>query len=598
MKRIIRPILVLLLVLLMLLSLPAFMEEAETIKGYFPIRVLIWPRTSRAGETLGDIKPYEPVELTFSERHWGYMIMEDGKKGYVYYDAMLPLPECESIPEKQLYSPTGLQVVSLPNKDAPSVGELSAWTFCTVDGVSDLWYRVQLPGGKSGYVPQDALQEPVFTLPEDPAALTVIAPEPAELTGLPLHGAEVTGHSEAGTFFTAWDVGFGDHLALIDGDTVSYIRKEDVCICEIDAASNIPFFRFTREDEAAKLYFSDAYAGPGGTVLHTPGREDTVIPAGEHMFVYMGASGILSVSYGEQSGYVTEDSVTPDTAALKAERIVKTDLAGASVTKNEYLDQAFTMLEEQNSFLLRYNILTDSKIEALFPTGVPYFWGGRSYNVIRRQYPEYTPFPAWQSSPLYYRAGTTYLYGLDCVGFVKAVCTLAGHPPRSAFKDMFSNSYCYDGNHVFCTISHPMPEDWKEVSALMQPGDIMVVYHPGQHVMMYIGTLRQYGYTEEQLPLLADYLDYPLMIQSGEDPYCYLRFTDYILSSDDPDVSQSTPPDGGVGITILGVPREEAEYIIRAPHMDYSCFLVEGSCLNMFDFDRVTDYVVFRQDPR
>lgn len=593
MKRIFRSILLILLILLPVLALS---EEPETITGYFTGRKLIWPGLIRTGDTVGAVEAYEPLELTFEEEHWGSMILENGKKGYVYYDGILPLPEYDPLPEKQMYSPVLLPVIGLPVTEAPAIAVLDSWTLCTVDGVSVLWNHVILPDGRSGYVPDGALKDPVFTLPEDPVPLTVMASTPADLTAMPLHGADVTGSSETGTFFTAYDVGFDDHLALIDGDSVSYIRKDDVCICEIDPDSGIPFFLLTREEDMAELVFSYAFAGPDGSVLHIPGQDDTVIPAGEQLFVYMRYGDMLSVSCGGQSGYVMADSTEPDTAARKAERIGKTDLSGASIAKTDYLDQAFAMLEEQNSFLLRYNAVTGSEITSLFPTGIPYFWGGRSYSVIMRQYPEYTPFKAWQSSPLYYREGTTYLYGFDCVGFVKAVCSLAKHPVNIAFKDMFNNCYCYDGNHVFCKLAHPVPEDWTEVAAAMQPGDIMVVFHPGQHVLMYMGTLRQYGYTEEQLPLLAKYLDYPLMIQCGEDPSCYLRFTDYILSSENPEISRATPPDGGVCVTILGVPVEEAEYIISAPHMDYPCFLVEGTCLNIFDFNQVKDYVVYRQN--
>ena len=171
MKRIFRSIL---LVLLILLPVLALSEEPETITGYFTGRKLIWPGLIRTGDTVGAVEAYEPLELTFEEEHWGSMILENGKKGYVYYDGILPLPEYDPLPEKQMYSPVLLPVIGLPVTEAPAIAVLDSWTLCTVDGVSSLWNHVILPDGRSGYVPDGALKDPVFTLPENPVPLTVI----------------------------------------------------------------------------------------------------------------------------------------------------------------------------------------------------------------------------------------------------------------------------------------------------------------------------------------------------------------------------------------------------------------------------------------
>lgn len=596
-RKIVSVLTAILLAVLSMCPVCAFSEGPELLKGYFTTNKIVRPTMIRAGDSVMVLPAYEPVELTVIDRQWGSMILENGKTGYVFYEGLLPMPEFDSLPEEEMYSPSAVPVTGLPLEEAPSVGTLEAWTVCVRDGVSGSWEHIRLPeSGLSGYIPSGSLKEPVFTLPDELIPVNVMAAEPAEITVLPLHGAEVTGATECETFFTAYEAGLNEHLVLKDGESVSYIRKKDVCICEIDPESNIPSFFIANEEDSAAPVLTFAYAGDG-TILHVPGQEDTPLPSGEKLFVYMEYSGMLAVTAGDLSGFVKKSAVTPETVETKLAALRETDLSGASVTRNIYLDQGFAMLEEQNSFLLRYNAVTDAGIEALFPNGVPYFWGGRSYNILRGQHPEYSTLAAWQSSPLYYRAGTIYLYGFDCVGFVKAVYSLAKHPIVEALKDLFTWEHCHSGHHVWCRADHPMPADWKEVAAAMEPGDILVVFHPGEHVMMYMGTLRQYGYTEEQLPLLADYLDYPLMLQSGEDPFCYLRFTDYILSSDNERVKRATPADGGVSISILGVPVEEAEYILAAPCTNYPFFLVEGSCVNVFDFDRVTNYVVYRKDP-
>lgn len=590
--------LLILLVCAVLLPGPVSSEEPEILEGYFTGNKIIRPAMMRAGESLGVLPAYEPVTLTVIDRQWGSMTLENGKTGYLFYDGILPMPEYEARPEQEMYSDTAVPVIGLPIDGAPAVGTLEPRTLCVADGVSDGRVHIRVPGsGLTGYVSEGVLKEAVFTLPDDPAPVTVMAAAPAELTAMPLQGAEVTGKTDTEGFFTVYDAGFPDHLAVTDGDTVSYLRRSDVCVCGIDPESGIALFLSSNETAGADPVFAYASAGPEGAVLRIPGQEDTLLPAGERMFVYMKYAGMLSVTAGDLSGYIPEASVEFETAASRKAILEKTDLSGASVVRNDYLDQALAMLEEDNSFLLRYNAVTGADIQALFPLGVPYFWGGRSYSILTARYPEYSTMTAWQSSPLYYRAGTVYLYGYDCVGYVKAVCSLAKHPVAPALKDLFGWEYCNAGTHVFCKADHPIPDDWTEVSAALRPGDILVVFHPGEHVMMYMGTLRDFGYTEEQLPRMAAYLDYPLMLQCGEDPMCYLRFTEYIAASENELIRRATPPDGGVSVCILGVPAEEAEFIIQAPHMDYACFLVEGTCVDLFDFDRVTNYVFYRQTP-
>lgn len=520
---------ILLLVIIMInvmIPIDVFPEANETLEGYFNSNKIIRPTMIRAGESLGLLPAYKPVSLTVIDRQWGSMTLEDGKTGYIFYDGILPLPEYETVAEKKMYSETAMEILGVPLNEATAIAELAPMTLCIIDGVSGELAHIRLPeSGISGYVDANLLKEAEFTPTSEPVTVTVIAAAPVKLTALPLYGSEIVGEIEAGCFFTAYEVGFSDHLLMREDNSVCYLPKNSVCVCYKN------------------------------TLTHDKTE-------------------VLS----------TEDFLMPE----------QENLSETIVTRNDYLDKAFAMLEEKNSFLLRYNAITGAGIQSLFPQGVPYFWGGRSYNVLRELYPEYNTLAAWQSSPLYYRQGTLYLYGFDCVGFVKAVCSLAKRPVSRNFYELFAWEYCNDGYHIWCKSDHPMPEDWTCVAEKLEIGDILVVYHPGMHVMMYIGTLRDYGYTEKQIPYLADYLDYPLMIQCGEDPMCYIRFSQYINTSENERIQKATPPDGGVSICIIGVSVEDAEYIIRSPHMDYHCFFVEGSCVNLFDFDRVTDYIVYR----
>ena len=140
----------------------------------------------------------------------------------------------------------------------------------------------------------------------------------------------------------------------------------------------------------------------------------------------------------------------------------------------------------------------------------------------------------------------------------------------------------------------PMPQDWAAMAQKLIPGDILVIRHPGTHVMMYIGTLRSYGYTEKQLPSLAAYLDHPLMIHCGGNPRGVENFTRIIRTTADRRTAAANPPDGGVALALLGVPAQAADYMETACGIDYPCFDVEGCCVTAFDFSTVSWYVWYR----
>lgn len=84
----------------------------------------------------------------------------------------------------------------------------------------------------------------------------------------------------------------------------------------------------------------------------------------------------------------------------------------------EMLNNAFTVLEEGNPFVERYNRITGENVKARMAQGAPYFWGAQEDHLFAKE-PEYVVVPAWQDSPAYYKTGVLYMYGFDCVGFVK-----------------------------------------------------------------------------------------------------------------------------------------------------------------------------------
>jgi hypothetical protein len=117
-------------------------------------------------------------------------------------------------------------------------------------------------------------------------------------------------------------------------------------------------------------------------------------------------------------------------------------------------------------------------------------------------------------------------------------------------------------NHVF---NHRVgggkelpPYDQQHLS--LRVGDMLAAKRMGsRHVLMYIGTLRDYGFTAEDGPLLAPWLDYPLAIHCGANFVYTERFTAYLAGkTGDPYYKDVLPPDGGVTVSILGVARGSA----------------------------------------
>ncbi len=261
-------------------------------------------------------------------------------------------------------------------------------------------------------------------------------------------------------------------------------------------------------------------------------------------------------------------------------------LAAGSVTKSPYLDVAFSALEEGNPFLLRYNLLTGSQVRPRFTLGIPYFFGAQDERVFAKE-PDYIVLPAWQNSE-YYRSGTNYLYGFDCMGYVKWVWKEAAGEKLTTIMNLFSTV-----KRSLYNEKNPFTGTWQELAEQLQVGDLIALAEPGAHVVMFIGTLRMYGYDETQVPLLAPYLDYPLVIQCGVHPAFGERFQHLIETGLQKYRSASTT-DGGVCVALLGVEREAAEALITRQDQESGVFVLPDSTwLTVVPMNRAR-YTIFR----
>ena len=268
--------------------------------------------------------------------------------------------------------------------------------------------------------------------------------------------------------------------------------------------------------------------------------------------------------------------------------------AQAEVERSPILDAAFSMLEKDNIFQRRYNEITGANVESVFDTGVPYFFGGKDLDRVFSKLPYFSQRKCLETTK-YYRKDAIYLFGFDCAGFTQWIHTQVGKPEHDKLDKMILTWSYEKKYHVYNhRKGHEMPP-YDQLKDNLIVGDLLVAKITARHIMMYIGTLRDYGFTAEEVPALADYLDYPLVIHCGPHPQYNQRMQEYIDANRDryPKVRST---DGGVAVSILGVPLDAATHHEKQFHHDYSYFMLDNDSLVMtiWDLPSATSFCWFR----
>ena len=250
------------------------------------------------------------------------------------------------------------------------------------------------------------------------------------------------------------------------------------------------------------------------------------------------------------------------------------------------LDHAFSLLEDGNPFILRYNSLTGASVSARMPLGVPYLWGGRNASHLFAKEPDYVVLPAWSSSPAYYRKGLNYLYGYDCYGYVAWVWKETYGYKMDTMDMMF-----WDRDHHVMDSALTPEADFAALKKALRPGDLMLVEHPGRHIGIYIGTLRMYGYTEEDVPELAELLDEPLIINSTVNAQISDRFAD-LIANGLPKYRGTTVTDG---VSLVCRDASAVPYTVHQQNQDTRYFMLpDGTWLPVFLWETVLRYCWYR----
>lgn len=278
--------------------------------------------------------------------------------------------------------------------------------------------------------------------------------------------------------------------------------------------------------------------------------------------------------------------------------------AQAEVERSDLLDAAFSMLEEGNDFVRRYNEITGADVQPVFTYGCPYFFGGKADDATTRnrllsRAPLYGKREIWEQTR-FYNKGSVYLYGFDCSGFTQWCYSEAGLKPHDSLSNMILQYGMYNKNHVYSHRKGKEMPSYDKLAENLKVGDLLVAKKRARHVMMFIGTLRDFGYTEEELPELAPYLDYALVIHCGPN----FDYTDCIQAFLDANQDNSfykgvLTTDGGVAISLIGVPFEDAPHTGYYGVNDFAWFeMPDGYKLTIWDLPNATSFCWFRTDDR
>lgn len=277
----------------------------------------------------------------------------------------------------------------------------------------------------------------------------------------------------------------------------------------------------------------------------------------------------------------------------------------AELEQNALLDAAFSAIEQDNIFQRRYNELTGSHVESLFEQGIPYFFGGQvnykgklvNDKLLMEDYPLYAREKCAETTH-FFRSGQLYIYGFDCSGYTRWIrekCGLEQHPGLQYMitkHDLWKYHLYRGGSNITSPI--PMPA-YDELKDHLQVGDLLVTKHAARHIMMYIGTLADYGFTAAEVPELAAYLDYPLVIHCGPSPVYGDRFQQ-IIDADPERYGRCKTTNGGVEVSILGVKPEDAPYHTTVQNEDFDYFLIDGGnyLLTLRDIENASSYCWYR----
>ena len=240
---------------------------------------------------------------------------------------------------------------------------------------------------------------------------------------------------------------------------------------------------------------------------------------------------------------VREDSVTLQLTFSASSELLSFPLD--RVQDRPFYEASLCMLEEGNPFIEYYDETAESLLTASLPLGVPYYYAGRTEEkFLNRYYP--------RTITNYYRPDRMYFCGLDCAGMTRLIFDKCGWEQHPTIMGMLARGL---GS---AALMNRDPAEWP---SLLLPGELFCVHHGTYHVMMYLGTLRQFGWTEADAGEAAPLLDEPLVIHCGGNPFYYDR---YLALINEKGYRDTYPPDGGVTVSVIRRTNRDAPHTMTA----------------------------------
>lgn len=523
-----RLIAVLLCALLLLPQFAFAAEEEESFYAYF--KEACWMRTEPMANTptVANVPERTLLKLTPVNDKYAKTSYR-GQEGYIYYKNYVAVeytdPHGAEAVTAEGFFDAPVYMRRSPLKNASTVALLPTDVRFRITFVTDE-YAYLTYEGEEGYVYiRDFVQMEYQKGALEPYIAFCAEPVPAYES--PCYGASV------GTVIAPYTPvtvdGFdGDHL------TVSY-QGERLYV----AAGEI-----MRLSEDFSVEAFEAVIGSQASVYAYPlaGVESSGQLAKNAHVTVTAFHGEYARVEGELTGYIHYSHLKSSKETESALKALEKQIE--RIEAQRFLNVAFTMLEKNNPVLLAYNANCGGDVAARFEYGCPYLFAGMNESSLLR--PRFSP----QNSH-YYSTDKRYLGGFDCIGFARWVHNKAGMrklPAISESKDAPKSS--------LVNVSKLPYDQWADT---LKVGDCVNMAYKGggYHVMMYIGTLRFFGFEAEQLGALAEYIDYPLVIHCGMNNFHTAWYSQYLKEQG---LTSVNPPDGGVTVSIMGVPYEKAPH--------------------------------------
>ena len=519
----------LLMLALILPVLPAARAEDEVIFAYFQDARWLRAEPAAGTATVENVPARTFLRLTPVDDKYAATVYK-GKAGYIYYK------EYVEMDYRDPYAPDAVQLEGFfgapvymresPLRNAPLVAELPTDVRFRVQPVTDE-YAYIVYEGKEGYVYLADFVEMEY---EKGSVEPYIAYGDEEIPAFdtPCYGASVGALLQPYTPVTV-DGYDGDHVTIVYQGRRLYADGAEL----------------TRLNEDSPVEPFNAVVAAQTEVKQYPLENADVtgqIPKDAAVAVLALHGDYAKVTDGVTAGYIPFRRLMSSEAVEAARGML--EKLEEQMEARRILDIAFSMLEENNPILTVYNDLLGGSAVARFKYGCPYLWAGFSESsLLRARHPS--------SDSNYYFVDKLYLGGFDCIGYTRWVHSKAGMKKLPAIAD---TPKANKANRV--NVQNLPYDQWQSV---LKVGDVLNLHYAsgGYHTGLYIGTLRDYCFVESEAGPLAPYLDYPLIIHCGMNNFHTEWYTQYFKENH---LTSVTPPDGGVTISIVGVPYDKAPY--------------------------------------